>query len=221
MSPAEPRVTRVDLVRASAQMALLRVDVDGLEAAPSNVEVVATKANEPEQRIFPLPTPSPSEGPTRFSFALPMTLRLARIVLVVDDFEKVLAVPPERSREDAVASVALREARARLAALEERVGGREAPERVEQQLAELRLLRAQLSRELQSAREQSAAIEEELRREQFERERLAEELENERAGSMSEQERLSERLQRANARVEYLERRVVEVQAQSARPGSA
>lgn len=227
MSPATPRVTRVDLVRASAQTALLRIDLAGIDEAPRDVALLVGSGDHgAPRRLDPLPTAPGGAGGARVSFALPTVLRVMQLRLEIDGVELPVVAPPERSMTDAVAGVALREARMRLAELEGRLAEQgddpaadtgEGRERLEQQLAELRLLRAQLARELQNARQQSEALAEELRQAEQERELLARELESQRAGSETERERLAERLQQAHARVEYLERRVVEVQAQATR----
>jgi hypothetical protein len=229
MSPAKPRVARVDLVRASARTSLLRVDVAGLDDEGHDVALlVGSGDHAPPRRLTPLPTAPGGVGGARISFALPTALRLMQLRLVIDDVELPLVAPPERAMSDAVAAVALRQTRARLAELERRLAeqgidaaasGDDDPlrARLEQQLAEHRLLRAQLARELQNARDQSRALEEELRRAEQERDVLAAELESHRAGSLSDHEQLAARLQQAHARVEYLERRVVEVQAQATR----
>jgi hypothetical protein len=74
-----------------------------------------------------------------------------------------------------------------------------------------------MSREIETLREREEAAQAELRDAQDSVGRLRGELEAERAGGLAEQERLAERLEAAAARVQYLERRLVEVQEQTPR----
>ena len=224
MSSARSRVAHVELVRASATTSLLRIDVDGAPENHRDGWLVIRDATGRERRIPSLPTPGGEEGRIRYAFGIAPADRLAHLTIVIGSLEMNVAVPPERSREDAVATVALQRARQRLAELETALEEREASieqanadggrDRLEQQLAEHRLLRAQLTRELKAIRAQTEDMQTELHNAVTERDALAEQLENERAGSAAERERLTERLQTAHQRVEYLERRLVEVQAQ-------
>ncbi len=227
MTSQEPRVVHTELVRASRTTSLLRVDVDNTPAGERDVALVVRDAAGATRRIPSLPVPASASGRVRFAFGLPAADRMARLTLAFGDGDELpLAVPPERSREDAVASVALRRARERMAQLEreleERERGIEAAgdeadgrERLEHQLAEHRVLRAQLARELQAVRKQTDEMQAELAHTVGDRDRLLEELEQERTSAAAERERLTERLQAAHQRVEYLERRLVEVQAQA------
>src|SRR5688500_7447691 len=127
MSPAQPRVIHVELVRASTATSLLRVDVEDTPAELDEVALVIRDATgRGDRRVPSLPIPPGSSGRVRFAFGLPAADRMAALSLTLgDDLELPLAVPPERSREDAVTSVALRRARERLAELERGLEARE------------------------------------------------------------------------------------------------
>lgn len=232
--PAAVTVHRLELVAVTPGASLLRVELAGVDRAPSAVSLVAEDGDD-RRRLAPLPTPPDDGELQRVAFGLPTALRRGRLTLELDGTALPLEVPAERSSRDAVAAVALRQAHSRLAELEQALEEREHEaaverrrladaeralaerDRLERQLAEHRLQRAQLIRELEGIRERGAAAEEDLAAARAQLAELDETLDAERASSQAEQERLAEVVARAKTRVDYLERRLVEVRAQAGR----
>ena len=230
--PTAVTVHRLELVAVSPSAALLRVELAGAEHLPSTVALIAENGGE-RRRLDPLPTPPEAGDVRHVAFGLPTALRRGRLTLELDGAALPLEVPAERSSRDAVAAVALRQAHSRLAELEQALEEREVEarderrrlenaeralaerDRLERQLAEHRLARAQLIRELEGIRERGAAAEEDLATAREELAKLDETLDAERASSQAEQERLADIVARAKTRVDYLERRLVEVRGQA------
>jgi hypothetical protein len=232
-------VTRVEVVRASATTSLVRVDLDGAAELTGGALLVVRGVGLP-RRIAPLPTRHDRSGGVRLAFAIPSALRDGRFALQLEDREVALQAPPERSREDAMARIHLERAQRRLAELEAQIAAGQADRpaaasasapdaevaqtgeqraRLEEQLAQHRLLRAQLSRELETVRSRTDQVETELERARQERERLEEELAMEQSQRADEQARLGETIEAARSRVSYLELRLVELQGRSQDPG--
>jgi hypothetical protein len=234
MLPA-PRITGVEFVRATPDMSLLRLDAGVDLAGRDDVALVVRGVGMP-RRLRPLPSPNGhSDG--RFSFAVPAPMRDGRFSFALGEIEIEIDKPPERTREDAIAAIALERAQKRVAELERALAKRapapppsqaapaapappsaaeeERTRRLEEQLAQHRLVRAQLARELEELRSREHQIDNELAVARAERERLEEELRKEREAGRAEQGRLEETLEAARSRVNYLERRLVETQARA------
>jgi hypothetical protein len=221
-------VTRVEMFRASEATSLMRVDLEGDPSLLADALLVVRGVGLP-RRIPPLPTPQP-EGAIRLAFAVPAAVLGGRFALQLADREITLQ-SSMHSRDDAVTRMQLARTQRRLAELEAQIAADEAgvqPDRpgsgstgardharLADQLAEHRVLRAQLSRELTSVRERAYELERELERTQSERERLEEELAHEQSARATEQAELSETIDAARSRVTYLELRLVELQGRS------
>lgn len=236
---SSPAVSRVEVVRATPTTSLVRVDLENAGQLPAGALLVVRGVGL-ARRIAPLPTPADAGNVVRLAFAVPGELREGRLALQLADREIPLQAPPERTREDAVAAVQLQRARRRLAELEAELQARDAQvgagdaaqavqrevdrldaddplrARLEQQLAQHRLLRAQLARELEAVRARAEEVEAALEEARSERDRLEEELAVEQHDRADEHARLGETIESARSRVKYLETRLVELQGRSA-----
>jgi hypothetical protein len=221
---AAPAITSVELVRASSGTSLLRVDLGDGDGRRDDVTLVVRGVGLP-RRVLPLPVPS-TAGRARYAFGLSAELREGRFALALGEDEVPLDVPPERTREDALAAIELQRTRERLAALERelagrpdagdaRGAGRDQTGRLQEQLAQHRLLRAQLARELEDVRRREQEVAVELEQAVRAREELEGELRTVREGSAAERAEFESALEAARSRVSYLERRLVEIRGRT------